>query len=290
MAPAVQRIYGFWGEPTSTLDWCEENYVVTNFVAEFWNTISNWMMIVPPALGLLLTWQTRNELRFMIAFLSLFMVGIGSLCFHATLLFEMQLLDELPMIYCSCVFLFCIIECASTSGKNHKALVVFLMFISLLISVVYMTIKNPLLFQWAYGILVACVTLQALVKCRKYHCSKKLLAISVISYGTGFILWNIENNFCPSVRYLRDKAFTPFQLFTQLHAVWHLLAGIGSYYHILFSLDLRMRCKRKSPKLMLVWGWLPYIYSSEKTVNNNSECKSVPVSLYQMVYSYSRSW
>lgn len=34
MAPAVDR-KGYWGPTTSTLDWCEENYVVTLFVAEF---------------------------------------------------------------------------------------------------------------------------------------------------------------------------------------------------------------------------------------------------------------
>ena len=32
---SFDRAFGFWGEPTSTLDWCEENYVVTKYVAEF---------------------------------------------------------------------------------------------------------------------------------------------------------------------------------------------------------------------------------------------------------------
>ena len=32
--PLVDNV-GVWGEPTSTLDWCEENYVVTRYVAEF---------------------------------------------------------------------------------------------------------------------------------------------------------------------------------------------------------------------------------------------------------------
>ena len=31
MAPPVQEIIGFWGKPTSTLDWCENNYEVSNF-------------------------------------------------------------------------------------------------------------------------------------------------------------------------------------------------------------------------------------------------------------------
>ena len=32
--PLIDKV-GVWGIPTSTLDWCEENYVVTKYVAEF---------------------------------------------------------------------------------------------------------------------------------------------------------------------------------------------------------------------------------------------------------------
>ena len=30
--------------------------------------------------------------------------------------------------------------------------------------------------------------------------------------------------------------FAPIRPFTQLHAIWHTLAAIGSYYHVLFRL------------------------------------------------------
>ncbi|XP_048587920.1 alkaline ceramidase 3 isoform X2 [Nematostella vectensis] len=276
MPPMTKLVNGFWGPPTSTLDWCEENYAVSQFVAEFWNTISNWIMIVPPLLGAILTWQTRHETRYMLAFLSLFVVGVGSFSFHATLLYHMQLLDELPMIYCTCVFLFCIFECASQPGHTNIRLIFSLTACSMLITIVYLTFVNPLVFQWAYGILAGSLTLLALYKLRQHRGSRKLLMISIISYGSGFILWNFENNFCPTVRDLRTKSIIPLQPLTQLHAIWHLLAGIGSYYHILYSFDLRMRCRGKHTTVKFAWNWLPFIYPTERNLDEKL-CETVVV-------------
>lgn len=30
----------FWGPIDALVDWCEPNYAVTRYVAEFWNTLS----------------------------------------------------------------------------------------------------------------------------------------------------------------------------------------------------------------------------------------------------------
>ena len=35
LAPSVNDRVGYWGKPTATIDWCEENYVVNHYIAEF---------------------------------------------------------------------------------------------------------------------------------------------------------------------------------------------------------------------------------------------------------------
>ena len=76
------------------------------------------MMIIPSLKGLYTVKQQNFEsrynyfffnvliidcilvlLRFSILYLCLLLTGIGSWMFHMTLLYEMQLLDELPMVW-----------------------------------------------------------------------------------------------------------------------------------------------------------------------------------------------
>ena len=48
---------GYWGDVTSTIDWCESNYDVSQYTAEFWNTISNIFFVLFALWGMYLTWN-----------------------------------------------------------------------------------------------------------------------------------------------------------------------------------------------------------------------------------------
>ena len=57
IAPEKNALSGFWGKPTSTLDWCEENYALTYYIAEFCESLSSankeswaWLVLMGGAL------------------------------------------------------------------------------------------------------------------------------------------------------------------------------------------------------------------------------------------------
>uniref|UniRef100_A0A3B3ZYB7 Alkaline ceramidase n=1 Tax=Periophthalmus magnuspinnatus TaxID=409849 RepID=A0A3B3ZYB7_9GOBI len=228
MAPSVDR-QGHWGRPTSTLDWCEENYVVSYYIAEF-NTVSNLIMIIPPICGAIQTFRDGLEFRYICSFIGL-TVGIGSWCFHMTLLYEMQLLDELPMIYSTCVFVYCY-ECF----KQEKTISFFLIALLLLFSISVTVWKEPVFHQVMYGALVACLVIRSVFIVTVYPWLRPLCYTSLGIFMLGFLLWNIDNIFCDSLASRQTLPSGVGVVLTQFHAWWHILTGLGSYLHILLFL------------------------------------------------------
>ncbi len=80
-----ETLRGYWGNPTSTIDWCEKNYEQTFYIAEFWNTISNLGFLILGIYGLYKAIENGLEKRFQLQFIALITVGIGSALFHGTL-------------------------------------------------------------------------------------------------------------------------------------------------------------------------------------------------------------
>jgi hypothetical protein len=87
-----------WGHHTGTIDWCETNYSHSPYIAEFVNTLTNLPSILLGIYGAWHTTQNGIPLRYGLCYLGLSLIGVGSFGFHASLRWEWQLMDELPMV------------------------------------------------------------------------------------------------------------------------------------------------------------------------------------------------
>jgi alkaline ceramidase len=91
---------------SSPVDWCEENYTVSSYIAEFTNTISNTPFFTIPVLciisGVWRSYARYASLGAYVQFFLIFMVGVSSAYFHASLSFLGQMMDELGILWLLC--------------------------------------------------------------------------------------------------------------------------------------------------------------------------------------------
>jgi len=142
-----------WGEITATLDWCEKNYEVTWSIAEFWNTLSSLAMVIFPIMGIRKAQREGLESRFKVINLFFMAVGIGSLLFHATMRWSMQLLDEIPMVWGTSYMVYMIHLAMKPPNEKCYGFGACCFLYSLTYTFVYLFIRNPLIFLTMYGVL-----------------------------------------------------------------------------------------------------------------------------------------
>jgi len=238
----------YWGAPTASLDWCEPNYVKSVYIAEFWNTLSSLYLSLLAVFGLALSTYYRAETRVALAHVCLFVVGVGSAMFHATLLYWCQLLDELPMIYGSLVFVYCSLD-TSQSKNLRKYIIPVLILYGLATTVIMLLNSNrPQLHQIAYAILVGAMVFRSLYivyflgpKTKKEQANfTYMFWVSVLVFLSGYAIWVTERKLC-----VNGSVIPGFQF----HSLWHLLTGSGTFAWIQFIYYYRMFIQHKSHSL-----------------------------------------
>ena len=168
--------------------------------------------------------------------------------FHMTLLFNMQLLDELPMVWGGAYLLYSLYRARISFEEGGKTVGIILLCYAIIVSVAYLVNKNPIFHEVMYGILVTNIVFLA-VKYQRIHYKKSatiLFWAGALLYGVGFILWNVDNNFCNKITVLREQrlesnvALKVLSPLTQLHGWWHIMAGYATYLHILNCIQHRL--------------------------------------------------
>jgi len=145
---------GHWGPVTATLDWCEANYQFSHYVAEISNTFSNLFFVYISLYGAVLSSRESLPARYLVGFAGCALVGLGSIFFHATLLYEAQLADELPMIYVASFFLAVLLESEPGFGFKStysKFLVAAIVIFDVVFTASYFVYRKPVYHQCVFA-------------------------------------------------------------------------------------------------------------------------------------------
>ena len=198
---------------TSTISWCEEKYIIVSCIAEFWNTITGLCLCI----SAILQYKIYNDRRLLNMQITLFIVGVGTMLFHGTLLYIFQLLDEIPML------ILCVEYIKFIDNRCGHRFEYIKMYYPVPIIVASYYISHSLqifLFQGTFAfytviVIYKCVLLQ--IKYKNKYLNNEYKKV-VLLFVSSLCIWTIENNYCGSYNYI------------QLHAIWHIITSIAFFY------------------------------------------------------------
>jgi len=250
------NIEGFWGPVTSSIDWCEQNYVYTTYVAEFWNTLSSFAISFWALIGIVICTNLKLEWRFYFLYAATCLVGLGSAFFHGTLLYIGQMCDELPMIWFIMMWGYILIQ-LKVSGSGTLLILAGLLY-SFFISVVHYQGAYVTAFQVHFGILVffCCLKILFLFKEQKKPVHSKFPLISAGCMILAFSFWLADQWFCEQF----SKSFNP-----QGHAIWHVLNSFVIHFGVQYTIALRFQNQGYETKTEYYF-FMPFIIPKRKMI------------------------
>jgi dihydroceramidase len=261
---------GYWEPHSSSIDFCESNYLHTIFAAEPHNVWSSVLGIA--MLGALGLWQSVrciaiaggpvSERRVQVAFAVLVLTGLGSAGLHGTLHWIFQSSDELPMIYLMLALLYCDAEVDAANGtQNYPWLAPATIATAICNTVVYYT------FQQLYWVFLLTFTMTVtvhiafslyLVHRAKTPVVNKIFVIGAISYLlVGSTAWVLDMILCDAGVLDVANALPGIMKGLTPHVVWHLAAGLGGYCQVIQLVCCRCVALGLPISIQFVGGVLP---------------------------------
>jgi len=205
---------GPWGPHTAPIDWCESNYAVVPFVAEFWNTLSCICYLVAAAV---LFWSPRVRLPaggaqtcYNLHALALALTGVFSAVFHATLWWWGQKTDEICENLALLALIYMPHHRAPLLLAAHGAVMsAGILLIPQVFAELHVAASVACLLRVGYGRAVAN---------RSLHEPIRLGAMFGLA---GFVCWLVDKITCSSLPLTSQLL--------QLHSWWHLFTALGLY-------------------------------------------------------------
>jgi len=201
-------------------------------------------MVTVGVVGLILH-RKALETRFLVAFFAIAVVGLGSALFHATLRFELQMLDELPMLYLALVMVYILLELRP--GRRYGPWLPLLLAAHGVLVTLLATLTRGRLqffvFHLSFGSLEVFALFRVFLLYRASTSARirRLFWLGMSSYVGAVGLWFIDLRFCDVLSVTLPSFGIPNP---ELHAVWHVLVSFGFYLLVVMIAEVRLAALR----------------------------------------------
>ena len=280
------QIGGYWEPHSSSIDFCEPNYLLSSHVVEPHNVLSSlWGLSLFGLIGIY--WgNPTGELRFQIAYGVLVLIGIGSAALHGTLHWAFQSSDELPMIYLMISVLYCCLETDTAPQDKMKYpwlphILVTLGIINTLVYFRFQQIYIVFLLTFISMAAAAGFVLQIRIALRQRRAasssssssSSRLAEIRrnnaqialrfyawhyLVYVGIASPIWVLDQLRCTNLLPFYD-VLPYFLRVCTLHVVWHATAGFGAYTIVQFLVACRMNTFGLPCEIRWIMGVIPVV-------------------------------
>ncbi|GAB1310275.1 Alkaline ceramidase 3 [Madurella fahalii] len=223
---------GLWSPPTSAANFCEEDYAVTIYIAEFINALSS---LAYSYLAFRFPGRARKHDSLSAA---LFFVGVTSTSYHATLRQGPQFSDDLSMLLLAA----CLLQRLYTHGQSRAVAAIVTAAIALgtgCMTVLYIRSANILVHLSTFTAMVHLIWPRTLYliyagprpELEKSKLIRRFWKAAALLVGA-FVIWNIDLEMCLELRAIRHKLGLPWAWALELHGWWHILTALGAAEYI----------------------------------------------------------
>ncbi|KAF2264571.1 alkaline phytoceramidase [Lojkania enalia] len=235
---------GAYGFPTSNHNFCEEDFIISQYVGEFINTLTNLTYIIYGIHGLRRV-QPREDggLFSTLAFPYWGLIGVGVLSgwFHATLKYHSQMGDDLSMLLAVGSLLHQVLTFSRPRGERIR-ITLLILGSNIAVAVYHCWADEIIMHEIAFAMMVFISgrKVRQLIRERvKGQEAKKRLG-KLASLGTysglfGYFLWSIDFHLCHWVTPVKRWMGLPWGFLLELHGWWHIFTAIGSYVGMALS-------------------------------------------------------
>ncbi|XP_007444079.1 alkaline ceramidase 1 [Python bivittatus] len=207
---------------SSEVDWCEANFEHSEYIAEYYNTISNvaFFLLAPTMLWLntdYIAYRPTPIRGFVI--LQIF-IGFFSLYYHMTLSYAGQLLDELSILWTMCISYAFWFPVRYFPGfiKNRDQFITFVAMVT--VTSTFMSFVKPALNAYVLNCVAFHLLYLAYQEVRR--CSSPAVRRAAVTMTFWWVIaiscWLVDKFFCSFCQKLN---------FCYLHSFWHVFINIA---------------------------------------------------------------